>query len=101
MLTLVIILVIVAVIAGLFGFGISNIINQIAKFIFIVLVVFLLIALFYGYTYFRPAVKKDGLPPTEVPVITPIDKSVEISANASIEEVPEYHILDEEQVEPL
>ncbi len=101
MLTLVIVLIIIALIAGLLSFGITNIINQIAKFIFIILVAFILIALFYGYTYFRPAVNKDGLTPTEVPVITPLDKATEISTNASLEEVPEYQIRDDKQIEPL
>ncbi|MBA3603938.1 MAG: hypothetical protein H0W50_09950 [Parachlamydiaceae bacterium] len=95
MLTLAIILVIVAMIAGLFSFGITNIINQIAKFIFIILVIFLLLALFYGYSHFRSSASKETLPQTEVPVLIPIDRSIERSTEQSAEEIsPESQIID-------
>ena len=53
MLNLALILCVIAIIVGILGFGITNAVNHIAKFIFFVLIILLLIFIFYVYFYFN------------------------------------------------
>jgi uncharacterized membrane protein YtjA (UPF0391 family) len=53
MLNLALILFIVAVIIGVLGFGITNAVNHIAKFLFFVIIILFLIFVFYEYSSFQ------------------------------------------------
>lgn len=59
---LALILLIVAVIAGIIGFGIANAVNHIAKFLFFGIIILFLILMFYEYFSF-PSAKKEPIPP--------------------------------------
>lgn len=60
---MVLILFIVAIIAGIFGFGIANAVNHIARFLFYVIVIVIFVILLYGYFSFEIPTN-EGTPPT-------------------------------------
>ncbi len=61
MLHLALILFIIAVIVGILGFGITNAINHIAKFLFYIIVIIFLIIILYAYFSFSPT--HEPIPP--------------------------------------
>jgi uncharacterized membrane protein YtjA (UPF0391 family) len=66
---LALILLIVAIIAGILGFGIANAVTHIAKFMFFVIIILFLIIMFYGYFSFHSSPTKEPIPPaTNTPV---------------------------------
>lgn len=68
MLNLILILFIVAIIAGILGFGITNAVNHIAKFIFFLIVILFLIFMFYEYFSFHSPTSERAPPATQTPV---------------------------------
>lgn len=81
MLNLALILCIIAIIAGILGFGITNAVNHIAKFIFYLLIILLLILIFYGYFYFNSPTNEQippathTLPPATHTPVNNVEKS--------------------------
>ena len=68
MLNLALILCVIAIIVGILGFGITNAVNHIAKFIFFVLIILLLIFIFYVYFYFNSPTNEPIPPATHTSV---------------------------------
>lgn len=66
MLSLALILLVVAVIAGVLGFGIANAVTHIAKFLFYVIVILIVILAFYMFFSYRS-------PPPSQEIITAIE----------------------------
>ena len=68
MLNLALILLFVAIIVGILGFGITNAVNHIAKFIFFLIIILVLIFMFYEYFSFHSPTSEPTPPATQTPV---------------------------------
>ncbi len=61
---IVLVLFIIAILAGIFGFGIANAIQHIAKFFFFLVVIILLIIFLYGYFAVHVPTNEETTPTT-------------------------------------
>ena len=68
MLNLALIIFIAAIIAGILGFGITNAVNHIAKFVFFLIIIIFLIFIFYEYVSFHSPTIEPVPPETHTPV---------------------------------
>lgn len=68
---LALIVLIVVAFVGIISFGIANVVNYLAKFIFFLIIILLLVALFYGYFLVYPPLKTPVPPTSNPPVEVP------------------------------